>query len=96
MDLIETIVETNGNLLYKSYPRTHLFSGQSPQTFNIKYFMECMNAIPEEIQRTYTDLSECVFYCGGTVKPVIGDRQNIKITTPIDLIIAEQYMENRK
>lgn len=94
LDLTETIVETNeNNQIYKLYPRTHLYSGQSPQTFNIKYFMECTNRIPNEELSSYTDLSNNITYCGGIVYPVMGDSNNIKITTPIDLIIASALID---
>lgn len=96
MDLIETIVESDGELLHKAYPRKNLYSGQSPQTFNIKYFLDCASKIPDSVKEGYTDLSECIFYNGGSVLPVIGDRQNIKITTPIDLTIAEEIIESTK
>ena len=95
IDLIETIVETdNENMLYKSYLREVLFSVQSPQTFNIKFFLENYDNVPKELKDTFTDLSEIVFYNKLKVFPVIGERENIKITTPIDLVIAENLMNN--
>lgn len=94
LDLIETIVETKDGEINKAYPRSNLFTGQSPQTFNISYFLECTKNVPLETQEKFTDLSECVLYNGGTVLPVMGDRNNIKITTPIDLIIANQILKN--
>lgn len=99
VDLTETIVETNEkNQIYKTYPRSHLYSGQSPQSFNIKLFLEQTSKIPKEKLQQFTDLSENIVYNGGTVYPVIGDKNNIKITTPIDLIIASNllaYADNK-
>lgn len=96
-DLTETIVETNkcGDI-FKLYPRKNLFSGQSPQTFNIKYFMECTSKISNSELDKFTDLSNNITYCGGTVKPVYGDRNNIKITHPIDLIIANSIINENE
>lgn len=96
MDLIETIIETNeDNQIYKAYPRTHLYSGQSPQTFNIKYFMEETSKLTNKQLETFTDLSENIVSNGGTVCPVMGDRNNIKITTPIDMLIANELLNKK-
>lgn len=96
LNLTETIVETNQDgEIYKLYPRDNLFNGQSPQTFNIKYFLECTSKIPHEELKKYTDLSNNITYCGGTVYPVMGDSNNIKITTPIDLIIAGALIDGK-
>lgn len=93
--LTETLVETNDDgLIFKLHPRNHLFNDQSPQIFNINYFLECTAKIPENILDTFTDLCSNVTYVGGTVTPVMGDRNNIKITTPIDLVIAKSLIES--
>ena len=96
-DLTETIVETNDNgEIYNLYPRKNLYCDQSPQAFNIKYFLECTNKIPKNILETFTDLSNIIIYCGGVVFPVVGDRDNIKITHQIDLLIATSLIEQNK
>jgi len=92
-NLSETIVETNDTGdIYKLYPRQNLFTGQSPQTFNINYFLECTSKIPKETMDSFNDLSSNITYCNGVVTPVIGDRNNIKITYPIDLEIAKSFL----
>ena len=96
-DLTETIAETNENgEIYKLYPRNNLYSGQSPQTFNINYFLECTSKIPENELNSFTDLSNNITYCGGVVIPVQGDRDNIKITHSIDLVIASSLIDMYK
>lgn len=95
VDLIETIVEAGeDSLLHKAYKRNNLFSDQSPQTFNIQFFMENYNRVPKQYRDEFTDLSEIIFYNNLKVYPVIGERENIKITTPIDLVIAENLIKN--
>lgn len=94
--ITETIVETNNDCkIYKLLPREHLFNGQSPQTFNIRYFLDCTSKIPNNILDTFTDLSNNITYVGGFVTPVIGDKNNIKITTQLDLIIAKALIETK-
>lgn len=92
--LTETIVETDkdGNI-YKLYPRDNLYNGQSPQTFNINYFLDCTSRIPKNLLDNFTDLSSNITYNGGKVTPVIGDKDNIKITTQLDLLIAENLIK---
>lgn len=97
LNLIETIVEKNENgLLQKAYSRDNLFTDQSPQAFNIKYFLKCVNKIPLLIREKITDLSECIMFNNEYVYPVIGERDNIKITTSIDLIIANGILEEKE
>ena len=94
MSLVETIVETNDDGLYKAYPRNNLYTGQSPQTFKINYYLDNVSKVPQDVRNTFTDLSECVMYNGNKVFPVIGERENIKITTPIDLVIAKDLLDS--
>ncbi|MBO6145659.1 MAG: 2-C-methyl-D-erythritol 4-phosphate cytidylyltransferase [Bacilli bacterium] len=95
-DLIETISEVNEEgMIYKLYPRKNLYTGQSPQTFNIKYFLEMTENIPKDKYDVFTDLAENITYNGGLVYPVKGDKNNIKITTPKDLYLAEEFINTK-
>lgn len=91
----ETIVKTNqNNVLNTAYKRDKMFSDQSPQSYNIKKYIECTNNIQESVLDTFTDLSENLFYNNEVVYPVIGEKQNIKITTPFDLVLAEALLNS--
>lgn len=97
LELTENIVVKNENgEIYKLYPRKNLYSDQSPQAFNINFFLENTCKIPQDILLNFTDLSENIIFNGGTVYPVIGDRNNIKITHPIDLLIASSILEKEQ
>ena len=88
--LEETILKAGEDgLLYKAYPREQRYTGQSPQTFNIKKFIECYNKLTDEQRNTFTDLAEVLYVCGEKVYPVIGEKNNIKITTPFDMTLAK-------
>ena len=94
--LEETILETGDDgLLFKAHPREKRFSGQSPQTFNIKEFMECFDKLADEQKDTFTDLAEVLYVNGEKVYPVIGSKGNLKITTPIDMVIAELRIDGK-
>ena len=59
---------------------------QTPQTFDIQ-LLKAANRRP--YQETFTDDASVVEACGQEVSMVDGNRENIKITTPFDLKIAE-------
>lgn len=85
------IVERDGYI--QSIPkRQHLLRGQTPQAFNYKALMACYQEIGEARLDQFTD--DCGIYleCNpmGKVRIVRGHEENIKITNPIDLILADE------
>lgn len=94
--LEETIIESGSDgLLYKAYPRENRFTGQSPQTFNIKKFMECVDKLTEEQKESFTDLAEVFYANNEKVYPVMGEKDNIKLTTPFDMVLAKMRLEEK-
>ena len=88
--LEETVVEADEEgLLHKSYPRENRYSDQSPQTFNIRLFMGCYEKLTEAQKASFTDLAEVLFTNDKKVYPIVGEKGNLKITTPIDLTLAK-------
>lgn len=95
--LIETIQELDENrIIKKLYPRDNLVSGQSPQTFNIKIFMDAEKRIPKDVKDKFTDLAEVYSFSNYDVKIVNGEKSNIKITTPFDLTVAKCYINENQ
>lgn len=84
----DTIKEVNNLIVKRTLPRENLINVQTPQSFRYeiikKAYKECLK---KELK--VTDDSMMVESLGGSVKIVIGDYENIKITTPEDLILAE-------
>lgn len=70
--------------------RTHFFSVQTPQTFQVDLIKE---AFAQEEVPTFTDDASVYEAAGMKVSLVIGDYKNLKITTPEDLLIAEALMK---
>ena len=92
--LEETIHKANKDgLLFKAYPRENRYTGQSPQTFNIKKFLACFNKLTNEQKETFTDLAEVLYANDEKVAPVLGEKDNIKITTPFDLTLASLRLD---
>lgn len=91
----DTIKEGNGQgLVERTLDRDRLWSIQTPQGF------EC-GLIKEAYSRAYeegfygTDDASLVEKMGHPVKVIEGSHENIKITTPEDLIIAEAILRER-
>lgn len=68
--------------------RNFVFLAQTPQTFK---FSDILKAHEKFKNENMTDDSALAEACGINVKTVIGNKTNIKITTPEDLIFAREY-----
>jgi 2-C-methyl-D-erythritol 4-phosphate cytidylyltransferase len=74
-----------------SFPvnRDKVFLVQTPQVFKASIIKRCYQT---PWQPSFTDDASVVEYSGETIHLVEGNRENIKITTPLDLMIAEVLM----
>jgi len=74
-----------------SYPvdRNKVLLVQTPQVFKASIIKECYKT---EWQPSFTDDASVVEYSGEKIHLVVGNRENIKITTQHDLVIAEALM----
>jgi 2-C-methyl-D-erythritol 4-phosphate cytidylyltransferase len=73
--------------------RTFVKQVQTPQTFQSKILLP---AFLTAYRETFTDEATVIEAAGGKVHLVEGEETNIKITRPVDLLIAEQMMLERK
>ena len=89
MDSIESIrfVDANGS---KSVDRTAYKMVQTPQVFDAELLKK---AYEQDFSVLFTDDASVVEAMGATVHLVDGNRENIKITTEFDLIVAERLLE---
>ena len=89
MDAIESIrfVDANGS---KSVDRNAYKMVQTPQVFDAELLKK---AYEQEFSVLFTDDASVVEAMGATVHLVDGNRENIKITTEFDLIVAERLLE---
>ena len=74
----------------KSILRNNIFIIQTPQTF---YYKDLKNAYQQAFQENFTDDANVVENTGTKIHLIQGEENNIKITNPIDLIIAEQLLK---
>jgi len=89
MDSIESIrfVDANGS---KSVDRNAYKMVQTPQVFDAELLKK---AYEQEFSVLFTDDASVVEAMGIKVQLVDGNRENIKITTEFDLIVAERLLE---
>jgi 2-C-methyl-D-erythritol 4-phosphate cytidylyltransferase len=73
--------------------RDEFVSIQTPQAFDYQIIMRAHQEI--ELEVTITDDASLVEAIGVSVKVINGSYENIKITTPMDLIIAETILKKR-
>lgn len=83
--------EINNNIISKTKDRNNFRLIQTPQCFNIKLLKE---GFKQKYKREFTDDATVIESIGKKIRLVEGDRNNIKITTPADLIIAEALYEH--
>ncbi|MDD2396687.1 MAG: 2-C-methyl-D-erythritol 4-phosphate cytidylyltransferase [Tissierellia bacterium] len=89
IDVLDTIKEVSEDgMVVKTFDRKTLRAVQTPQAFDFNIIRECYeNAMTEAAE--FTDDASIVEYYGYKVKAIDGLYKNIKITTPLDLRMAE-------
>ena len=77
----------------RTVDRTNYYTVQTPQVFGFRQLVE---AYSQDYSHAFTDDATVVEKAGFQVFMVPGNTENIKITTPEDLIIAEAFIKQRK
>ena len=99
MPVKDTIKVADPNGFAAATPdRSTLWQIQTPQTFvyDLVYGAYTKLLSDEAYQKGITDDAMVVeTMCGGNVKLVEGSYENIKVTTPEDMIVAECFLERR-
>ena len=91
----DTIKVVEGFVVKNTPDRDTLRAIQTPQVFDFDMLRGALKKA-ELDGATVTDDCSAVERLGLTVKIVEGDERNIKVTTPMDLIIAEMLLEEEK
>lgn len=87
-DVIDTIKEVQDKTVTNTLDRTKLKAVQTPQGFDYELIRDCyIKAMTENAE--FTDDASIVEFYGYNVKTVEGLNRNLKITTQLDLKIAE-------
>ena len=83
------VVDDNDNII-DTPDRTYMRFIQTPQVFDKKLYLDAVNTV--ENSKDFTDDCKLIEAYGKTVKFVDGDYENIKITTPEDVELAEKLL----
>lgn len=92
-DTIKTIREDGS--VQETLSRNALRAVQTPQVFQADILKAALQSATEQNQ-VITDDCSAVELLGKTVYLVEGDEENLKITTPIDFVVAEAILAERK
>jgi 2-C-methyl-D-erythritol 4-phosphate cytidylyltransferase len=74
--------------------RSQLWAAQTPQGFDVELLKQC-HAQGKSLGWKVTDDAALLEKCQLPVKIVMGEETNLKITTPVDLAIAEFILRHR-
>ncbi|WRH65493.1 MAG: 2-C-methyl-D-erythritol 4-phosphate cytidylyltransferase [Planktothrix sp. GU0601_MAG3] len=87
------VVDEHGVVL-DTPDRRQLWAAQTPQGFEVKLLKECHNQGRQQGWEV-TDDAALFEKCGLSVHIVMGEETNLKVTTPVDLSVAEFILRSR-
>ncbi|MEM8544648.1 MAG: 2-C-methyl-D-erythritol 4-phosphate cytidylyltransferase [Cyanobacteria bacterium P01_H01_bin.119] len=92
----DTIKVVDDSGMIQSTPdRSQLWAAQTPQGFDLKLLKACHDK-GRQLNWQVTDDAALFEKCGLSVAIVPGEETNLKVTTPIDLTIAEFILRQRR
>lgn len=88
------VVDPTTHVVTRTPDRRQLWAAQTPQGFEVEQLRQCHT---EGIRQGWevTDDAALFEQCGLPVKIVEGEETNLKVTTPVDLAIAEFILRQR-
>ena len=89
--VVDTLKKADGMVIAETPDREMYWQAQTPQVFSREVLVQAMESCPD----TVTDDASIVENAGVLVKLVEADYENIKLTTPFDLLVAEAVLNRR-
>lgn len=92
----DTIKVVDRELLIQDTPdRANLWAAQTPQGFSVPLLRKCHD---EGVSQGWEVTDDAALFerCNLPVKIVVGEETNLKVTTPVDLAIAEFILKSRQ
>lgn len=90
----DTIKHVDGESIVETFDRTELRHALTPQCFRYDLLRRAFDNV-DVSDPSLTDESAMIERLGERVAVVEGSSRNIKITTPLDLMIAESYLKSQ-
>jgi 2-C-methyl-D-erythritol 4-phosphate cytidylyltransferase len=88
-------VDSDGRRVRRTLERSRLWAVQTPQVFRRDALERALSGVGDELLGQATDDAWLVERAGGSVEVVDAGGPNIKITTPVDLRLAELLLAER-
>ena len=92
MPVKDSIKRIENGVIAADVPRDTLAAVQTPQVFRRELLLRALHQAAQS-GRTYTDDCAAVEAIGQTVRATHGSYENIKITTPEDITVAEAFLD---
>jgi len=90
--LSDTVKEVDGSgMVVRTLERDRLRAAQTPQVFRTALLLQAHEQVREDV----TDDAAMIEMTGGPVRLFPGSPENLKVTTPLDLEIAEAILRRR-
>jgi 2-C-methyl-D-erythritol 4-phosphate cytidylyltransferase len=89
------VVQAEAPWIESTPDRRQLWAAQTPQGFQVKELLRCHK---EGLRLGWEVTDDAMLFeqCGLPVKIVLGEETNLKVTTPVDLAIAEFILRQRQ
>ena len=90
---VDTVLISEDGRVGTRVPDRHtIFCDQGPQTLRVRHFLTLVDSLNEEEHAKYIEAGRLYMEKGFRVGIVTGDRMNFKMTTPLDLVVAEALL----
>ena len=90
--ITDTVKMLNDSIVMSTLDRSTLYASQTPQVFRYTTISELHLTLTSDV----TDDAAVIEIYGGNVSTFDGDPENIKMTNPLDIEIAEIILKRRK
>jgi len=92
--LTDTVKRVRDGVVRETLNRSELWAVQTPQVFR-RAALERALDVPQEVLAQATDDAWLIERAGGRVRVVESSSENLKVTTPLDLALAEMLLASR-
>jgi 2-C-methyl-D-erythritol 4-phosphate cytidylyltransferase len=92
--MTDTVKRVTGGVVSETLDRSELWAVQTPQVFR-RAALERALDVSDEVLAQATDDAWLIERAGGRVGVVESSRENLKVTTPLDLAVAEMLLASQ-
>lgn len=93
---IETVMVTDNGSINRILNRSECFMAKAPQSFKLDDILSVHDRAKAEGTHNFIDSASMMMHYGYTLYPVLGETENIKITTPSDYYMFTGIIKNRE